>query len=76
MARKSKGKSKGRSPRRSPREAAPAPKLAQQAAPPQRRDEVDFRSEYHYVYSDLRNIGILASIMFVVLIALALMVRV
>ena len=48
-------------------EAKPHP--AKQSAP------VDFRAEYPYVYADLKRIGILAAIMFVVLIALALIVR-
>ena len=36
---------------------------------------VDFRQEYHYVITDLRRIGILAAVMFVVLIALNLILR-
>jgi hypothetical protein len=36
---------------------------------------VDFRQEYHYVITDLRRIGILAAVMFIVLIALNLILR-
>ncbi len=36
---------------------------------------VDFREEYRYVLADLRRIGVLAAVMFAILIALNLMLR-
>jgi hypothetical protein len=39
------------------------------------RATVNFREEYHYVLADLGRIGILAAIMFAILIALNLILR-
>ena len=42
---------------------------------PSARTAVNFREEYHYVLADLRRIGVLATIMFAILIALNLILR-
>jgi len=55
-----------RTPSASARAAAPA----RVTEPPSK--EVDFRSEYRYVLSDLKRIGILAAAMFATLVVLAL----
>jgi hypothetical protein len=47
---------------------APAPEQTPKAA-------VDFRQEYQYVVADLKRIGVLAAVMFAVLIALNLVLR-
>ena len=90
MSRKTKGRSKSRSSkrRRSTRSTPTSPPSSQREeqspsasekvvakAPIGRAAPVDFKAEYHYVYSDLKRIGILAAIMFAVLIAMALAVR-
>ena len=90
MSRKTRGRSKGRSSksRRSTRSApksppsprkeegsVPAPEKVAAKAPSRQTTSVDFKAEYHYVYSDLKRIGVLAAIMFVVLIAMALVFR-
>lgn len=90
MSRKTRGRSKGRSSksRRSTRSApksSPAPRKEEGAtqapekvvtkAPARQATAVDFKAEYRYVYSDLKRIGILAAVMFGVLIAMALAVR-
>ncbi len=45
------------------------------APEPSARTEIDFREEYHYVLADLGRIGVLAAIMFAILIALNLILR-
>ena len=40
------------------------------AAAPKRGAQVDFREEYRYVLKDLRQLGILAAVMLVVLLAM------
>jgi hypothetical protein len=47
---------------------SPAPEPSAKAA-------VDFREEYHYVLADLGRIGVLAAIMFAILIVLNLILR-
>lgn len=42
---------------------------------PNVKNTVDFREEYQYVIADLSRIGILAAVMFIVLIALNLLLR-
>jgi len=74
-------KSKSRKPRRTRQQpvtekqpeqtkpAAPAPASTPAISTSQRSD-VDFGREYHYVYTDLRSIFIIAAIMFVGMISL------
>lgn len=44
-------------------------------AEPTAKIEVNFEEEYHYVIADLRRIGVLAGVMFVVLFGLNLLLR-
>ena len=77
MPRKTRGRSKGRSSkrRRSTRSAPksppsphkeegvlPTPDKVIAKAPARQAAAVDFKAEYHYVYSDLKRIGILAAV--------------
>lgn len=55
------------------RVAQPRGLAAPDATP--RAKEIDFSQEYHYVYSDLKRIAILAALMLVVLIALSFVIR-
>lgn len=48
-------------------------RAASEEPTPKESGEVDFRSEYRYVLSDLKRIGILAAAMFGVLIGLAVL---
>lgn len=68
MAKKSRRARRASTTARPVRIARPAssPRLAKEA------NDVDFRSEYHYVVEDLRRIGIIALVLLVLLIALAL----
>jgi hypothetical protein len=86
MGRKSRSRSRSRSSRRgrSTRSSPVSPPRARrekqlssvsEKAPAKQAASVDFKAEYHYVYSDLKRIGVLATIMFAVLIAMALVVR-
>ena len=56
------------------RSAAPRAAAAPKSQVDVSRKVVDFSSEYHYVISDLRRMGILAGALFVGLIVLALIV--
>lgn len=47
---------------------------SQVSAPPLSK-KVDLVSEYHYVISDLKRLGVLAASMFVLLVVLALVIR-
>ena len=49
--------------------------IRQQKVEPTAKINVDLRQEYHYVIADLRRIGILAAIMFIVLFGLNLLLR-
>ena len=90
MSRKTRGRSKSRSSkrRRSTRSTPTSPPSSQREeqspsasekvvakAPAGRTAPVDFKAEYHYVYSDLKRIGVLAAVMFAALIAMALAIR-
>jgi len=74
-------KSKRRTRSRVPAVSRPAPVRAEVRTAPVSPEQatvqrtVDFASEYRYVYSDLRRIGILALSMFALLVALALLAR-
>jgi hypothetical protein len=58
------------------RPAVPALDIGREAAAvPAPRKQVDFSSEYHYVISDLRSMGIIALAMLAVLIALSFLIR-
>jgi hypothetical protein len=46
--------------------------IAVQAAEPKQKETLDFATEYHYVITDLKRIGVLAAVMMAVLIALNL----
>jgi hypothetical protein len=49
--------------------------IQQKKAEPTAKINVDLRQEYYYVIADLRRIGILAAIMFIVLFGLNLLLR-
>lgn len=56
-----------------PKPAAPVQKPVETPAPapdPILNSDVDFGREYYYVYSDLRNISLVAAAMFVLMFAL------
>ena len=63
---------RGAAPRPAPSSSAATVQPASEEPRPKASGEVDFRSEYRYVLSDLKRIGILAAVMFGVLIGLAL----
>ena len=54
--------------------AAPRVVSAQKAQAESSKRMPDFSTEYHYVISDLRRMGILAGVLFVALVVLALVV--
>jgi hypothetical protein len=62
---------RGAAPRPAPSSSAATAKPASEEPTPKASGEVDFRSEYRYVLSDLKRIGILAAAMFGVLVGLA-----
>jgi adenosylmethionine-8-amino-7-oxononanoate aminotransferase len=49
--------------------------IAVQAVEPKHKETLDFATEYHYVITDLRRIGILAAVMMAALIALNLILK-
>lgn len=63
---------RGAAPKPTPASSPVATKTVSEEQPtPKSSGEVDFRSEYRYVLSDLKRIGILAAAMFATLIGLA-----
>jgi hypothetical protein len=51
--------------------SAPAALNVAEAATPSRRNLVDFTGEYYYVYAELRNILVIAILMFLVMAGLS-----
>jgi hypothetical protein len=76
-ARKKARATKPRPPARKTPAARPSPAIAKKPPHPKARTSktVDFATEYHYVYADLKRIAITAAAMLAVLIILSLVIR-
>ena len=75
QSRKSAGAKRARATTQKPVAPVVAKTAPSQASAPASPKKVDLVSEYHYVISDLKRLGILAASMFILLVVLALVIR-